>query len=241
MLRCRLVAHLSIRFVRRRRSTRRREGETHLPCTCRWGRAGEPGRAASEEALGGFCAQLPERVAAPAGLPSLQATNLECLQANRFRGRLLDYYVAHWEGNPAVNIVAKPKVGWGGKSGRKLGRIVGRWCFAAHHWRTGWPPLERTGWPRQAGLGPRNPHILGPQHCAGRVEEDCGDLSSKYAAGRQPGAGGWESTGARGAAGSGGWPTFALTPTSHQTGPGQNQAFCELEGTRSKKSCSRVL
>ena len=121
-------------------------------------------------------------------------------------------------------------------------RIDGRWWCTAHHWRTGWPPLERTGWPRQAGLGPRNPRILRPLHRAGRVEKACGDLSSKYAAGRQPGAGGWESTGARGAAGSGGWPTFALTPTSsQQTGPGQNQASRELEGARSRKSCSRTL
>lgn len=145
------------------------------------------------------------------------------------------------KGSPAVNILAEPGLGSEGKGGKKLGRIDGRWCCAAHHWRTGWPPLERTGWPRQAGLGPRNPNILCPQHCAGRVEEACGDLSSKYAAGRQPGAGGWESTGARGAAGSGGWPTFALTPTSQQTGPGQNQASCELEGARSKKSCSCTL
>ena len=129
----------------------------------------------------------------------------------------------------------------GGESGKKMGRIDGRWCCTAHHWRTGWPPLERTGCPRQAGLGPRNPQILRPQHCAGRVEKACGDLSPKYAAGRQPGAGGWESTGARGAAGSGGWPTFALTPTSQQTGPGQNQASYELEGARSRKSCSRTL
>ena len=114
----------------------------------------------------------------------------------------------------------------------------GRWCCV-----TGVLAATGEDWlaAAQAGLGPRNPQIASPQHSVGRLDLDCGFLSSKYTAGRQPGAGGWESTGAQGAAGSGGWPTFALTPTSQQTGPGQNQASSELEGARSRKSCSRTL
>ena len=109
----------------------------------------------------------------------------------------------------------------------------GRWCCV-----TGVLAATGEDWlaAAQAGLGPRNPQIASPQHSVGRLDLDCGFLSSKYTAGRQPGAGGWESTGAQGAAGSGGWPTFALTPTSQQTGPDQNQGY-ELEGARSKKSC----
>ena len=71
---------------------------------------------ASEEALGGFGVL---RVAAPVGLPSLQATNLERLQANRFGGWIFDAYIADVQGSQAVTNVAKakPKLESEGKSG----------------------------------------------------------------------------------------------------------------------------